>query len=207
MPNVRAEISGLAQLASERGIGHDAYQDAAFTADSLRTALKSRQVVHLASHFKLLPGNAKGSGLYLGNGQLLTLGELHDPSFHFEGLDLLTLSACETAIPSGPTEQGLPVDSLAWLAQARGARNVMASLWAVADEGTQALMQAFYSAMAQGQPHAQALRTAQMSLLASASPVTRDSTRGLGNMPATQDSDTLAHPYYWGGFVLLTSAR
>lgn len=207
LPKVRAEIDALAQLATSQGIGHDAYQDAAFTADSLRTALQSRQVVHLASHFKLLPGNAKGSGLYLGNGQLLTLGELSDPGFHFEGLDLLTLSACETAIPSGSSEQGLPVDSLAWLAQARGARNVMASLWAVADEGTQALMQAFYSAMAQGQSHAQALRTAQLGLLASASPVVSSSVRGLSSLPATETMDTLSHPYYWSGFVLLTSAR
>ena len=207
LPKVREEIEGLAQLASTRGIGHDQQQDDAFTADSLRAALQSRKVVHLASHFRLLPGNGQASGLYLGNGQLLTLGELSDPSFRFEGLDLLTLSACETAVPSGPAEQGLPVDSLAWLAQARGARNVLASLWAVADEGTQELMHAFYSALAQGMPHAQALRAAQLVLLSSEGKASQTQKRGLVTAPPKSSGDTLAHPYYWSGFVLLAATQ
>ena len=207
LPKVREEIEGLAQLASTRGIGHDQQQDDAFTADSLRAALQSRKVVHLASHFRLLPGNGQASGLYLGNGKLLTLGELSDPSFRFEGLDLLTLSACETAVPSGPAEQGLPVDSLAWLAQARGARNVLASLWAVADEGTQELMHAFYSALAQGMPHAQALRAAQLVLLSSEGKASQTQKRGLVTAPPKSSGDTLAHPYYWSGFVLLAATQ
>lgn len=164
-------------------------------------------MVHLASHFRLLPGNGRASGLYLGNGQLLTLGELNDPSFQFDGLDLLTLSACETAVPSGPAEQGLPVDSLAWLAQARGARHVLASLWAVADEGTQKLMHAFYSALAQDMSHAQALRAAQLALLHSEDTTSLTSRRGLSTSPHHFDHATLAHPYYWSGFVLLTAAQ
>lgn len=207
LPKVREEINGLAQLATASGIEHDASQDDAFTADSLRAALQSRKVVHLASHFRLLPGNGQASGLYLGNGQLLTLGELNDPSFRFDGLDLLTLSACETALPSGPSEQGLAVDSLAWLAQARGARNVLASLWAVADEGTQELMHAFYSALAQGMPHAQALRAAQLALLSSEGKASQAQTRGLVTSTTHGSGDTLAHPYYWSGFVLLAAAQ
>ena len=212
LPKVKEEIEGLARLANTQGIGHDTQQDDAFTADSLRHALQTRKVVHLASHFRLMPGNGQASGLYLGNGQLLTLGELNGPSFRFDGLDLLTLSACETAVPSGPAEQGLPIDSLAWLAQARGARHVLASLWAVADEGTQQFMTAFYTALSSPMDHAQAVRAAQLAMLKNASAVQPHSQlRGLSDQRSAQTSSTassgLAHPYYWSAFVLLTAAQ
>lgn len=212
LPKVREEIEGLALLAGSSGIAHDEQQDDAFTADSLRTALQSRKVVHLASHFQLLPGNGQGSGLYLGNGQLLTLGELMDPSFRFDGLELLTLSACETAVPSGPAEQGLPVDSLAWLAQARGTQYVLASLWAVADEGTQQFMKAFYTALASPLSHAQAVRAAQLAMLhshANASSRNASNQRGLSTpLPTTSKQNAgLAHPYYWSAFVLLAGSH
>ena len=159
-----------------------------------------------------MPGNGQASGLYLGNGQLLTLGELSDPSFRFDGLDLLTLSACETAVPSGPAEQGLPVDSLAWLAQARGARHVLASLWAVADEGTQQFMTAFYTALSSPMDHPQAVRAAQLAMLKSTqeTQATKPQLRGLSDKNAAIASGIralgLAHPYYWSAFVLLDSA-
>lgn len=212
LPKVREEIEGLALLAGSSGIDHDEQQDDAFTADSLRTALQSRKVVHLASHFQLQPGNGQGSGLYLGNGQLLTLGELMHPSFRFDGLELLTLSACETAVPSGPAEQGLPVDSLAWLAQARGTQYVLASLWAVADEGTQQFMKAFYTALASPLSHAQAVRAAQLAMLhshANASSRNASNQRGLSTpLPTTSKQNAgLAHPYYWSAFVLLAGSH
>lgn len=212
LPKVREEIDGLAHLAGSQGIDHDRQQDDAFTADSLRAALQTRKIVHLASHFRLLPGNGQASGLYLGNGKLLTLGELSDPSFRFDGLDLLTLSACETAVPSGPAEMGLPVDSLAWLAQARGTRHVLASLWAVADEGTQQFMAAFYAALSSPMDHAQALRAAQLAMLRSPNnAANHPSLRGLSVQPMRQASvpslSGLTHPYYWSAFVLLTGAQ
>ena len=99
------------------------------------------------------------------------------------------------------------MDSLAWLAQARGARNVLASLWAVADEGTQELMHAFYSALAQGMPHAQALRAAQLVLLSSEGKASQTQKRGLVTATPKSSGDTLAHPYYWSGFVLLAATQ
>ena len=213
LPKVKEEIESLTLLANRRGIALDQQQDEAFTPDSLRHALQTRKVVHLASHFRLMPGNGQASGLYMGNGQLLTLSELSDPSFRFDGLDLLTLSACETAVPSGPLEQGLPVDSLAWLAQARGAHHVLASLWAVADEGTQQFMTAFYTALSSPMDHAQAVRAAQLAMLNSAQGAqqSKPATRGLIDKKSVVASGAkplgLAHPYYWSAFVLLASAR
>lgn len=212
LPKVREEIENLAHLAADYGIPHEQKKDEAFTVESLRQALHTRKVVHLASHFRLQPGNALASGLYLGDGQLLTLGELNDPGFQFEDLDLLTLSACETAIPSGGSDDDLSLDSLAWLAQARGAHHVLASLWAVADEGTQQFMTAFYTALASPMGHAQALRAAQLTMLSQRLPDEITPTlRGLTPQPertATMPSASgLAHPYYWSAFVLMAGAH
>lgn len=208
LPQVREEIDALARIAQSRGIAYGKALDGQFTAAALRTALQSSSVVHLASHFRLQPGDGQASGLYLGDGSLLTLRALDDPSYRFDGLELLTLSACETALPSGPQEEGLPVDSLAWLAQAKGAKHVLASLWAVADEATRRYMDAFYSALGSGMPHAQAVRSAQLSMLAAGLPVPAGGRRGLAAYPASADlSSAQGHPYYWSGFVLLSAAH
>jgi hypothetical protein len=55
-------------------------------------------------------------------------------------VDLLTLSACETAVPAGVDARGSALESLAHVALLRGARQVLASLWTVPDEDTARLM-------------------------------------------------------------------
>lgn len=205
LPLVRQEIGDIGRRAQAGHIPHSADLDADFTAEALRAALRSRRIVHLASHFRLVPGDGAASGLYLGDGSLLSLQMLQDPSYRFDGLELLTLSACETAIPSGPDNQEIAVDSLAWLAQARGARHVLASLWAVADSGTHRYMDAFYAALAQNMAHAQAVRAAQLALLRS-TPGSQGGSTQRGLRPANAAAADLAHPYYWGGFVLLSGS-
>ncbi len=54
-----------------------------------------------------------------------------DPRFRFKGVDLLTLSACQTAGEVG--SDGKEVESFATLAQNAGASSVMATLWPIAD--------------------------------------------------------------------------
>ena len=65
-------------------------------------------VVHLASHFVFRPGTEKDSFLLLGEpGERgrLDLGELRLGDYDFGGVELLTLSACETAV-GGPGAHG-----------------------------------------------------------------------------------------------------
>jgi CHAT domain-containing protein len=171
-------------------------------------------VVHIASHFVLAPGDSRASWLQLGGGERVSLAALAGDAYRFGGLDLLTLSACDTAVPPGVDAQGRSLDSLAWLAHARGAKNVLASLWPVPDASTAALMGGFYQNLAAGQGKAQALRAAQLAYLAplvnlveltdAAQPVQPDpggqTARGL--QPAALQSAG-HHPYYWGAFVLL----
>jgi CHAT domain-containing protein len=177
--------------------------DAAFTAPRLQAALAQRSVVHIASHFVLAPGDSRASTLQLGGGQRVSLAALAGDAYRFDGLDLLTLSACDTAVPLGVDAQGRSLDSLAWLAHARGAKNVLASLWPVPDASTAALMGRFYQHLAAGQGKAEALRTAQLALLAQPG---ADAQTARGLQPARQGAQsTVRHPYYWGAFVLLSN--
>ncbi len=75
----------------------------------------------------------------MGTGGALTLASLRsDRDISFKGVDLLTLSACETARGGG--SEGEEIESFGALAQAKGASAVMATLWQIADQSTARLM-------------------------------------------------------------------
>ena len=72
--------------------------DQAFTAQALRDALAQRYpVVHIASHFVLDARDTVDSFLLLGDGSPLRLQTLQR-DYRFDGVDLVTLSACETGL-------------------------------------------------------------------------------------------------------------
>jgi CHAT domain-containing protein len=203
LPQVPGELARIRRAApADTAVA----QDASFTAPRLQAALARRSVVHIASHFVLIPGDSRASWLQLGRGRHLSLAALASPAYRFDGLDLLTLSACDTAVPPGVDAQGRSLDSLAWLAHARGAKNVLASLWPVPDASTASLMGRFYQQLTAGQGKADALRTAQLDQLTpvpESTPVSQ-ATRGLQPVPALPSAGAQRHPYYWGAFVLLS---
>jgi len=102
--------------------------------------------------------------------------------FRKEPVDLLVLSACDTA--QGDERAAL---GLAGVAVKAGARSVMASLWAVNDASTSELVPLFLEHLKDaGLSKAQALRKAQLHLL--------------------QDP-AYRHPYYWAPFVIIGNWR
>jgi CHAT domain-containing protein len=166
----------------------EGFADASFTAARLRTLLdepRDFSVLHLGTHFSLRPGNAVRSFLLLGDGERLTLDAIGH--MDFEGVELLTLSACETGLGGAVTDDGREIEGLSAIAQRRGARRVVASLWQVEDVSTARLMRTMYGSLASNHNDgAAALRQAQLALRAS---------RQEGKQP-------YAHPYYWAGFVI-----
>lgn len=215
LPQVPAELRAIQREAPGGPASTRVALDGAFTPQRLQTALARQRVVHIASHFVLAPTDPGAGWLQLGAGRRVTLQALAGPAYRFDGLDLLTLSACETAVPTGPQGDGTPLESLAWLAHARGARNVLASLWSIPDQTTGALMQDFYRALAAGQPAASALQQAQRAMRERAATAegapSAMAVRGL--RPAStshgpEDASTALqgtrHPYYWGAFVVLS---
>ena len=96
----------------------------------------------------------------------LTLGKIKEDNYDFGGVEMLTLSACNTAI-GGIEGNGSEVESLGSLAQDQGAKGVLATLWPVADRSTGVLMQNFYRMHVDkpGMTKAEALRQAQLAFI------------------------------------------
>jgi len=203
LPYVARELRAVSATERAGRIPTHTYLDASFTAATLERALQHDSMVHIASHFVLRSGRDDGSYLLLGNEQRLSLAELAQPRFHFAGLDLLTLSACETAVPAGVDATGRELAGLAWLARERGARYVLASLWRVSDRSTATLMSDFYQALGHGASKPEALRQAQLRQIDRAAAVGAARARGLKALDAPAPAGTYSHPFYWAGFTLL----
>ena len=123
-------------------------------------------------------------------------------------LDLLTLSACETAVGGGKDANGREVEGFGAMAQNQGAKGVIATLWPVADESTGQFIQLFYGFRQKnpGMTKAEAMQKAQAAFIdgkvgPALAEVSRGAIRaGAGNTAAVSSTD---HPYYWAPFILM----
>jgi CHAT domain-containing protein len=163
-------------------------------------------VVHVASHFQFRPGDETQSFLLLGDGGQLTLADLKAADTIFAGVDLLTLSACSTGLGDVKTSDGSEVEGFGVLAQRKGAKAVVASLWPVADASTGLLMREFYRFRQSDTrlTKIEALRLAQLELMRrEASP--DKASRPHGGKAAVQRSlsGDYRHPFYWAPFFLM----
>jgi CHAT domain-containing protein/Tfp pilus assembly protein PilF len=226
LPGVGEELRLLIrQRDNPQGIFEgEALQDENFTRAAMLSALRrKRPVVHIASHFSFRPGDEERSFLLVGDGTAFTLAEMKQQQGLFDGVELLTLSACNTAAQVAGAD-GREIDAFAELAQRLGANAVMATLWQVADSSTPWLMQEFYrTRQDQTVNKAEALRRAQLALLkgkaeTTALPVTQrsgDNTRAellfvdaKNAIPFKKEPrKPFAHPYYWSPFILVGNWR
>jgi CHAT domain-containing protein/Flp pilus assembly protein TadD len=222
---VKDEMQIFRTQSNPKGIiAGEVFPDAQFNKAALLAALKQkRPLVHISSHFRFRPGDEANSFLLLGDGSVLTVAEMKGQSDLFQGVELLTLSACDTAAQR-PDANGREIDTLAELAQRLGAGSVLASLWPVRDRSTAQLMKAFYKNREGGKAtKAEALRRAQLDLLygnsrivnqGSEAPLRGSSTdeeiivEAKYRVPFRPDkSRPFAHPYYWSPFVLFGNWR
>ena len=154
-----------------------------FSADDLRSVLLTHDVdvLHLATHAEFSGGTDRS--FIVANGGFITLRELStiisDSKVHGKVLDLLVLSACETAVGDDRSSLGL-----AGAAVQSGARGAIASLWPVDDESTKNLMFDFYAAYRGGASKAGAIQTAELKAM------------GLKQ-----------NPYYWASLILIGGWR
>ncbi|HZQ36170.1 MAG TPA: CHAT domain-containing protein [Dehalococcoidia bacterium] len=141
-------------------------------------------VIHLAAHGQFRPDAPLFSRIELADGPLTT-ADVFELNLNAA---LVTLSACETgrAVLGGG-------DELAGLTRAflyAGAAALLVSQWRVEDTATAELMSRFYRELVSGAGKADALRTAQLALIAAGTP-----------------QNGRAHPFFWAGFQLLGDDR
>jgi CHAT domain-containing protein len=179
LPNVDREIESVSQTFSGETLMNDEFHTAAFEA---RIAEKPYGIVHIASHAEFA---ADASQSYLITyDRKLPMNELariiEQARYRDQPLELLTLSACETA--AGDERAAL---GLAGVALRAGARSAVGTLWSVNDEASADLITHFYAELGKpGRSRAQALQRAQLAIL---------KTRGY------------EHPAYWSPFLLISS--
>lgn len=182
LPGVKTELQQVSNYLPE----HQKWLDSQFTRQKLGQTLRSRAaaIVHLATHGQF--SSQLEDTFILTYDARLNLNDLQEWLSANGGrpLDLLVLSACETAIGDSRAALGL-----AGVAVRAGARSTLATLWQVNDVTTARVMQRFYQALSQQATKAEALRQAQLSLL-----------------QQTEMVD-YHHPYYWAAYLLIGNWR
>jgi CHAT domain-containing protein len=119
-------------------------------------------------------------------------------------VELLVLSACETAIGDEKAELGF-----AGLAVQAGVKSALASLWYVSDLGTLGLMGEFYDQLDGTLIKAEALRQTQLNMLRGNVKVDNRQVKLSNGKSLALPEDfpdgtlSLAHPYFWSSFTLI----
>ncbi|MDH5564104.1 MAG: CHAT domain-containing protein [Nitrospirota bacterium] len=179
LPNVKGELAALTRLYDGETLLNDE-----FVISRMEESMKKEQfsIVHIASHGKF-EAKVEDSFLLAFDGKL-TMNRLDELvglfQFRDTPLDLLTLSACETAAGDDRAALGL-----AGVAIKAGARSALATLWFINDKASSDIIETFYKELKNPSiSKAQALRHAQLTLLAH---------------PAYR------HPSYWSPFLMINN--
>ncbi|MGK7934669.1 MAG: CHAT domain-containing protein [Xenococcaceae cyanobacterium] len=177
LPGVKKEIEQIKPLFPSAILLNESFTEFNFINFTSETPFR---VVHLATHGQF-SSNAEDTFVLTWDDRI-NIDELslllRGDSKQLRPIDLLVLSACETA-----TGDRLAALGLAGIAVRAGARSTLASLWSVSDEATVPLMTNFYQELAQGNvTKAEALRRAQISIL---------------------NQEKFSHPFYWSAFILV----
>jgi CHAT domain-containing protein len=220
VPNELSVIFGNPATKQKGFFAGEIFLNRAFTRQALLAIQQTKpDLVHIASHFRVHPGNSQNSFLLLGDGTKFSLLDLQQNLNLFEGVDLLTLSACETAAQQAGAN-GKEVDGFAELAQRLGATSVIATLWQVSDLGTSKLMTEFYRLRQQypNAPKSEILQQAQLKLLnGDRRPEDRLTRQNAPDSKTANRKSRISfqpgpdtpfeHPYFWAPFVLFGSSR
>lgn len=178
-----------------------------FTLANLKAQVErqSPDIVHLATHAAFRPGTPEESYIQLWD-QQLRLDQLRQINWQMPTVELLVLSACQTAIGDATAELGF-----AGLALQAGVKSALASIWNVSDTGTLALMSELYRQLGTHQTKAEALRQAQLKMLRGEIRIEGNQlrlSRGRVLLPESisqEEVSDLSAPYYWAGFTIVGS--
>jgi CHAT domain-containing protein len=179
LPNVTAELQELQSL-----LGSQNLVNREFLSANLEKKLREEQfsVVHVASHGEF--GNDVENTFLLTFDEKLSLDRLNGMvgvfRFRDDPLELLTLSACDTAAGDDRAALGL-----AGMAIKAGARSALATLWNINDEAAVGLVVDFYRQIKNPQiSRSVALQQAQLKLI---------------------ENPRYEHPGFWSAFLMINN--
>ncbi|MFK7927144.1 MAG: CHAT domain-containing protein [Myxococcota bacterium] len=142
------------------------------TREAVLEQLKGRTTLHLATHGRIDAVEPNRSYLVLAGDDAagrLSYREIPGLAPYLSHARIVVLSACESGRPvqARGGDGVVSIQGLAAQFRRAGVETLVASLWKVDDEGTKALMQAFYAELAKGTDAATSMAMAQRSLLKS----------------------------------------
>jgi len=175
LPGVVDEINALSSIMSSSILLDDEFQLARF-----KNEIKGARIIHIASH-AVFSGEPESSYI-LAHDKILDMNEIDSlfkaESFNQYPVELLTLSACQTAEGDDRSPLGL-----AGVALQSGARSVMGSLWPISDIAAKTLFPLFYQQLTDKKlSKAKSLQQAQIALI---------------------NSKELNHPFFWAPFIMV----
>ncbi|MCC2607873.1 CHAT domain-containing protein [Planctobacterium marinum] len=177
LPGVDDEIQHISAMYQGHALVNEQFSKVQFVDDLLSNRY---DIVHIASHGVF--GNSAENSFVMTYDELLDMNQLeallNHPKFARAPIDLMTLSACQTA--DGDDRAPLGISGIALRAKVRSA---LGALWAVSDAATVDLMTEFYENLKQpGTSKAEALQAAQITLL---------------------QQEQYRHPFFWSAFILI----
>jgi CHAT domain-containing protein len=172
---------------------HTALIDDNFIPESFGQKLEKTTypIVHIASHaqFGIIP---EDTFIVTGKNQKLTISQLENSLRNLnsksDSVELLTLTACKTAVGDDRSTLGL-----AGVALQVGVKSAIASLWSIQDDSTSELVKTFYTNYRNdGMSIAQALQTAQKRMI------------NAKKLPPSEGiNPKYDHPGYWAAMIVI----
>ncbi|MTJ52293.1 CHAT domain-containing protein [Anabaena sp. UHCC 0253] len=220
LPYAEIESAAINQLFP---ISQQLAQNQATNQEVINALQNNHGILHFTGHSFYNFNNPLKSALALSGKDLLTLEEIYNIP-NLNKYQLVTLSACETAITNQQTITAEYVGLVsAFLAQ--GVNTVISTLWTVPDNSSGFFMIYFYWQLKKGQPPAIALKKSQkwLSNLTFAKleriynlifsklpreevplrPFIRPYIAAIPSMSIAEKQKKLyANPYYWAGFTI-----
>ncbi len=179
--------------------------ETSFTVGNLQRDRRQSQIIHMATHAQFLRGAPDNSYLQFFD-RRLRLNQVPDLGWFDPQVELVTLSACQTAMGNADAELGF-----AGFALLAGAKSALASLWKVNDEATAGLMIAFYQSLDDEAIKAAALRDAQLAMVRgeiyteNGQLVWPGGSLALPPDLVIDGRQDLSHPFYWAAFTMVGS--